>query len=194
VTVTAPDALTLAAALLNLTADGTALTVALLSTEAAGYLAAGYPAVGIAAADLDLVTSVLPAQRRVFGAAHEADAVEAVNGLLRLAPVRPRLVTGPGQSPTLAMHGPEDAFGVVYLSDFALSAAALAAQGQIARLQRCSAADCTQVFVDRSRALGRRYCDMRTCGNRTNVAAYRARQRATPAKAGPSSRARRAKT
>ncbi|MCW2571387.1 MAG: hypothetical protein JWO88_1445 [Frankiales bacterium] len=187
----APDALTLAAALLNLTAGGTALTVELLAAEA---LAAGYPTAGVDAADLDLVCSVLPAQRRVFGAAREADAVEVVNGLLRLAPVRPRLVTGHGQSPTLAMHGPEDAFGVVYLSDFALAAAALAAQGQIARLQRCSAEDCRQVFVDRSRALRRRYCDMRTCGNRTNVAAYRARQRETPESASPVARTPRTKS
>ena len=75
------------------------------------------------------------------------------------------------------MHAPDDAFGVIYLSDFSLAAAALAAQGQIGRLQRCAATGCDQVFVDRSRARGRRYCDMRTCGNRTNVAAYRERQR-----------------
>jgi predicted RNA-binding Zn ribbon-like protein len=170
----APDPLALAAALLNATADGTALTADLLAVAAEQ---AGYDAAGIEAAEVDLVASVLPAQRRVFGAAREDDAVDAVNGLLRLAPVRPRLVTGAGQPPTLAMHAPDDAFGVIYLSDFSLAAAALAAQGQIGRLQRCAAAGCNVVFVDRSRARGRRYCDMRTCGNRTNVAAYRERQR-----------------
>jgi predicted RNA-binding Zn ribbon-like protein len=171
-----PDPLALAAALLNATSDGSQLTPALLA-DAAGR--AGYDRARIEPADVDLVASVLPAQRRVFGAAREDDAIDAVNGLLRLAPVRPRLVTGPGAPPTLAMHAPDDAFGVVYLSDFSLAAAALAAQGQIGRLQRCAAAGCTAVFVDRSRARGRRYCDMRTCGNRTNVAAYRARQRRT---------------
>ena len=170
----APDPLALAAALLNATADGAVLTVPLLAAAATD---AGYDAALVAAADVDLVSSVLPAQRRVFGAEREDEAIEAVNGLLRLAPVRPRLVTGAGPAPTLAMHGPDDAFGVVYLSDFALAAAALAAQGQIGRLQRCAATGCDQVFVDRSRARGRRYCDMRTCGNRTNVAAYRERQR-----------------
>ena len=172
----APDPLALAAALLNATADGTPLSVAALSQAAAG---AGYAA-AIDPADVELVSSVLPTQRRVFGADREEDAIETVNGLLRLAPVRPRLITTAGSSPTLAMHGPDDAFGVVYLSDFALAAAALAAQGQIGRLQRCAATGCAQVFVDRSRARGRRYCDMRTCGNRTNVAAYRERQRKTP--------------
>jgi predicted RNA-binding Zn ribbon-like protein len=174
VAITSPDPLVLAAALLNATADGTPLTAGQLSSAAA---AAGYPAAHIDAADVDLVSSVLPTQRRVFGAEREDDAIDAVNGLLRLAPVRPRLITGAGAAPTLAMHAPDDAFGVIYLSDFSLAAAALAAQGQIGRLQRCAAAGCSQVFVDRSRARGRRYCDMRTCGNRTNVAAYRARQR-----------------
>lgn len=140
---------------------------------------AGYDGERITAADVDLVVSVLPAQRRVFGADNETDAIDVVNGLLRLAPVRPRLVTSGDQPPTLAMHAPDDAFGVVYLSDFSLAAAALAAQGQIGRLKRCAAQGCSEVFVDRSRARGRRYCDMRTCGNRTNVAAYRERQRTT---------------
>ncbi|MDT7573277.1 MAG: hypothetical protein QOE05_3451 [Actinomycetota bacterium] len=172
----ASDPLALAAALLNTTANGSVLTVAALADAATG---AGYDAASIESADVDLVTSVLATQRRVFEADREADAIDAVNGLLRLAPVRPRLVTGAGSAPTLAMHGADDAFGVVYLSDFSLAAAALAAQGQIGRLQRCAASGCDQVFVDRSRARGRRYCDMRTCGNRTNVAAYRERQRRT---------------
>jgi hypothetical protein len=171
---TAPDPLALAAVLLNATSDGTALTLAVLAEAAAQ---AGYDGARIEPADVDLVASVLPGQRRIFGAAREDDAIDAVNGLLRLAPVRPRLVTEAGQPPTLAMHAPDDAFGVVYLSDFSLAAAALAAQGQIGRLQKCAATGCLQVFVDRSRARGRRYCDMRTCGNRTNVAAYRERQR-----------------
>src|SRR3954447_16038868 len=178
----APDPLALAAGLLNRTADATPLTADLLAAEAAQ---AGYDAPQIEATDVDLVASVLPAQRRVFGAVDESDAIDVLNGLLRLAPVRPRLVLDPSGAPTLAMHGHDEAFGVVYLSDFSLAAAALAAQGQVGRLQQCSAAGCVQVFVDRSRSRGRRYCDMRTCGNRTNVAAYRERQRATPSRTAP---------
>lgn len=172
----APDPLALAAALLNATAGSAPLTRAHIAAAATD---AGYPDPRVADADVDLISSVLPAQRRVFGADREDDAIDAVNGLLRLAPVRPRLVAGTGAAPTLAMHAPDDAFGVIYLSGFSLAAAALAAQGQIGRLQRCTAQGCSQVFVDRSRARGRRYCDMRTCGNRTNVAAYRERQRSS---------------
>jgi predicted RNA-binding Zn ribbon-like protein len=165
------DPLALAAALLN--RDGE-LTRDALRAEAA---AAGYGQVRITTADVDLVGSVLPSQRRLFGAEDEGEAVDVLNGLLRLAPVRPRLVVRDGDAPTLTMHGTDETFGVVYLSGFSLAAATLAAAGQVDRLRRCAATGCHVVFVDRSRAGARRYCDMRTCGNRMNVAAYRERQR-----------------
>jgi predicted RNA-binding Zn ribbon-like protein len=166
------DPLALAAALLNRDGD---LTREALAAEAAQ---AGYDDVRVTGNDVDLVASVLPSHRRVFGAA-EAEAVDVLNGLLRLAPVRPRLVVRKGDAPALSMHGDDETFGVVYLSDFSLAAASLAAAGQVDRLRRCAATGCQVVFVDRSRAAARRYCDMRTCGNRMNVAAYRERQRTT---------------
>jgi predicted RNA-binding Zn ribbon-like protein len=138
----------------------------------------GYGDVPAPEADLELVTSVLPTLRRVFTADRPADQVETVNGLLRLAPVRPRLVPGAdGAPPSLQMHAADEAFGLVFLSEFSLAAAQLAATGQIGRLRRCEATDCALVFVDRSRSRVRRYCDTRTCGNRMNVAAYRRRQK-----------------
>jgi predicted RNA-binding Zn ribbon-like protein len=45
------------------------------------------------------------------------------------------------------------------------------------RLGVCSAAPCTDVFVDTSPNRSRRYCSDR-CSSRANVAAYRARKRA----------------
>ena len=47
----------------------------------------------------------------------------------------------------------------------------------LARLRLCAADDCTDVLVDLSRNKSKRYCDTGNCGNRTNVAAYRARKR-----------------
>jgi len=47
------------------------------------------------------------------------------------------------------------------------------------RMRVCAAAGCSRVFVDTSRNRSRRYCNPDVCGNRTNVAAFRARQRAT---------------
>ncbi|KUZ33116.1 CGNR zinc finger domain-containing protein [Burkholderia territorii] len=42
-----------------------------------------------------------------------------------------------------------------------------------ARVRQCGR--CTWFFVDRGRGVGRRWCDMRTCGNRAKVAAFRER-------------------
>ena len=46
---------------------------------------------------------------------------------------------------------------------------------ELARLRVCAADDCVDVVVDLSKNRSKRYCDG-TCGNRANVAAYRARQ------------------
>lgn len=48
------------------------------------------------------------------------------------------------------------------------------------RLRTCVADGCDNAFVDASRNGSRRFCDNRTCGNRTHAAAYRARRRDTP--------------
>lgn len=46
------------------------------------------------------------------------------------------------------------------------------------RLRVCANDGCRWLFVDRSPAGRRRWCDMRTCGNRAKVARHRARRRA----------------
>src|SRR5919112_2002242 len=46
----------------------------------------------------------------------------------------------------------------------------------LGRLRFCAADDCSDVLVDLSRNKSKRYCDTGNCGNRTNVAAYRARR------------------
>jgi predicted RNA-binding Zn ribbon-like protein len=171
---TLPDPLALAADLLN----AEVVDSGVFARAAARH---GYQDVEVTSADVELVASVLPTQRRVFTAERDADAVETVNGLLRLAPVRPRLVaSSEGGPPSLQMHPVDEAFGLVFLSEFSLAAAQLAASGQIGRLRQCEGTDCDLVFVDRSRSRVRRYCDTRTCGNRMNVAAYRRRQKIAP--------------
>lgn len=49
---------------------------------------------------------------------------------------------------------------------------------ELSRLRICAADDCSDVVVDLSRNRSKRYCDTGNCGNRANVAAYRARRRA----------------
>ncbi|QTV79863.1 CGNR zinc finger domain-containing protein [Microbacterium sp. NIBRBAC000506063] len=48
--------------------------------------------------------------------------------------------------------------------------------GDLSRLRRCAASDCTAALADLTRNRSKRYCDVRNCANRTNVAAYRARR------------------
>jgi predicted RNA-binding Zn ribbon-like protein len=53
----------------------------------------------------------------------------------------------------------------------------LVRQNELGRLRVCAADDCHDVVVDLSKNRSRRYCDS-GCGNRANVAAYRARRSA----------------
>jgi predicted RNA-binding Zn ribbon-like protein len=53
----------------------------------------------------------------------------------------------------------------------------LVREDDLDRLKICAADDCQDVLVDLSRNSSKRYCDTGNCGNRTNVAAYRARKR-----------------
>ena len=57
------------------------------------------------------------------------------------------------------------------------SLAHFVAEHDVDRLRVCAADDCGWRFTDRSPAGRRRWCDMRTCGNRAKVARHRARRR-----------------
>ncbi|MDP8927645.1 MAG: CGNR zinc finger domain-containing protein [Actinomycetota bacterium] len=59
-----------------------------------------------------------------------------------------------------------------------MSLLALVAADGLSRLHGCAAEGCAGVFVDTTRNRSRRYCIPELCGNRTNLAAYRARRRA----------------
>lgn len=65
------------------------------------------------------------------------------------------------------------------------SLAHFVADHDVDRLRICDADDCDWRFLDRSPAGRRRWCDMRTCGNRAKVARHRARARATGSGATP---------
>jgi predicted RNA-binding Zn ribbon-like protein len=65
------------------------------------------------------------------------------------------------------------------------SLAHFVADHDVDRIRICDADDCQWRFVDRSPAGRRRWCDMRTCGNRAKVARHRARARATGSGATP---------
>jgi len=59
----------------------------------------------------------------------------------------------------------------------ARSAAELLTQGDLTRLRQCEGDDCGWIFEDTSRNRGRRWCDMRDCGNVAKVRRFRRRQK-----------------
>jgi len=61
------------------------------------------------------------------------------------------------------------------------AAADLLCRADPGRVRRCAHPQCVLYFLDGTKNGTRRWCDMRTCGNRTNAAAYYRRRRAGPA-------------
>jgi predicted RNA-binding Zn ribbon-like protein len=57
------------------------------------------------------------------------------------------------------------------------SAAESIIQDELARVRRCASSSCKRVFHDSSRNRSRRWCDMRTCGNRAKATRFRGRAR-----------------
>lgn len=58
----------------------------------------------------------------------------------------------------------------------ARSAAGLLTSGNLAMLRQCAGDTCGWLFLDTSRNHGRRWCDMKDCGNRAKVQRYRTRR------------------
>jgi predicted RNA-binding Zn ribbon-like protein len=59
----------------------------------------------------------------------------------------------------------------------AISAVYLLFSADLKRVRQCNAENCGRLFVDRTKNLSRRWCNMRECGNRAKVHRYRQRER-----------------
>lgn len=59
----------------------------------------------------------------------------------------------------------------------ARSAAEVLTSNDLFLVRRCAASDCGALFVDTTRNRNRRWCEMRTCGNRAKVRRYYERRR-----------------
>jgi predicted RNA-binding Zn ribbon-like protein len=70
-----------------------------------------------------------------------------------------------------------DAFAGLMIPVVESAADALVA-GELARVRRCADSGCTRVFHDGTKNGRRRWCDMRSCGNRAKAARHRRAQRA----------------
>ncbi len=102
-------------------------------------------------------------------------AVDIVNSLLREADALPQLVKHDGWD--YHVHAtPSDAPLAVRMAvEAAMAFTDVIRAKELDRLGRCAASDCDDVMVDLSKNRSRRFCSV-SCSNRTNTAAYRARQ------------------
>lgn len=126
--------------------------------------------------DLAAVRRLQERFRAAFTATSDTEAAALVNDLLGASPVTPRLSVHDGYAWRLRLLTPAAQLAERLAVDGALALADVIARGERDRLRTCEADGCDQVLVDLSRNRSRRYCDARTCGNRTHVAAYRRRR------------------
>jgi predicted RNA-binding Zn ribbon-like protein len=127
--------------------------------------------------DLDAIYRVREDFRTVFGLANAGDVASRVNKLVAEAPVCPRLTDHDGHDWHVHYFAPGASLADHLAVDGGMALAQVVAAGETDRLRVCEAPDCQAVLIDLSRNRSKRYCDARTCGNRLNVAAYRARKR-----------------
>jgi len=102
--------------------------------------------------------------------------VELINAMLRQAHALPQLVRHDGWDWHLHATESDAPFATRLRVETAMAMIDVIRADEHERLRRCAADDCDAVFVDLSRNRSKRYCDVGNCGNRANVAAYRARR------------------
>ena len=105
------------------------------------------------------------------------DVVSGLNDLMAHHPITPRIADHDRHDLHLHVATENATVAALLVGESLLGLANLVCDLGPDRLGVCSAAPCTQVFVDTSPNRSRRYCSDR-CSSRANVAAFRARQKA----------------
>lgn len=132
-------------------------------------------------ADLDEVHALRREVRLVLETAAEDDVVEAAAALAARAATRPSLrrdADGLWQWCLTTSSGTSLADELAVVVGTGLLGVVRTLSHD--RIRHCAADDCDGMFVDTSKAGRRRYCMPGVCGNRRNVASYRARLRQDP--------------
>ncbi|TYB50783.1 hypothetical protein FXF51_55305 [Nonomuraea sp. PA05] len=106
---------------------------------------------------------------RLGGERYDDRALALVNETARKAPVMPKLTAKGGRW--------VEATPAQVLSTLARHAIELLTGPDAPLLKECADAECTKIFIDRSRGGRREWCGMDSCGNKIKAAAYRARRR-----------------
>lgn len=119
------------------------------------------------------VREIRPVVRRLW-TDDEAELVKRVNALLRQESALPQLVKHDDWDWHLHATPPDAPLASRWIVEIAMAMVDIVRAGELRRLRNCAAPDCDGVLVDLSKNRSKRYCDL-GCGNRLNVAAYRAR-------------------
>lgn len=170
-------ALAEAAALVNTLSDG----VDQLDTQAGldAFLRA-YPFTGVRLRTDEELSDVrrLRGQLRTLWSTDSRDeSAEIVNAILREVDARPYLSKHDEWDWHLHATEPEAPLAQRIGAEAAMGFLDLIREDDLSRLRICAAPDCRDVLVDLSKNKSKRYCAEGNCGNRANVAAYRARKR-----------------
>lgn len=102
--------------------------------------------------------------------------VEAANLTLQETRALPQLVRHDDWGWHLHAVGAQASLADRVAADVALVLIDLIRGGDLDRIGRCAAEDCTAFLADFTRNRSKRFCDTGNCANRTHVAAFRARQ------------------
>ena len=132
----------------------------------------------IAEGDIAAVNALRPRLRAIFDTDDQAVAAAEINALLDEAGSLPQLTNHDGEEWHLHYTPRGAPLAQRLAAEAAIGLAIVMRDDGLERFKTCASGSCEDVFVDTSRNRSRRYCDPDTCGNRANVAAYRARQRA----------------
>lgn len=128
-------------------------------------------------AELQAVRDLRPRLRRLWEL-DEKGIVQLVNELLREANALPQLVNHDQWDYHLHATPPQAPLATRMAVEAAMAFVDLVRGKELSRLRICAADDCDNVVVDLSKNRSKRYCDS-GCGNRSAVAAYRARKAKT---------------
>ena len=129
-------------------------------------------------AELDAVLRLRPRLEGLWEMTKD-EAADLVNVLLREAGALPQLVRHDGWDYHLHATRPDAPLADRMAVEAAMAFTDVIRTQQLDRLRLCAADDCRDVHVDLSKNRSRRFCGT-SCANRTNVAAYRARQAGRP--------------
>jgi predicted RNA-binding Zn ribbon-like protein len=127
--------------------------------------------------ELESVRVLRPRLRKFWTIKDRDEAAALVNQILEEAEARPYLARHDKWDWHLHVTRPDAPLADRIAAEAAMAFLDLIRADELGRLRICAAEDCEDVLVDLSKNSSKRYCDTGNCGNRTNVAAYRARKR-----------------